>query len=187
MPRIAIPGYIVSISLEEESYLLDLFRRFGNARRRAYNLLRRGYKNSEIEVLLQAEQRLNSRYIKDANLSIKDLPSYWTCGGLKNQRLREKRRVSGEEYRARRNSIIISRGDKSRKGNLNIRLLFNRNDVELRVNICPDISDAPKWIYPRCLSLRSTSRSMGICCKGITPTPSTLSGRTTARATTSGW
>jgi len=60
---------------------------------------------------------LNARYAKDAYLSIKDL-----CGGLKNQRLREKEKISEEEFHRRRNSIVISRGDKSKSGNLNINL-----------------------------------------------------------------
>lgn len=66
---------------------------------------RKGYSKSDIEKQLQAEHDPNSRYAKDAFHSIRDLPPRWTSGGLKNQRLRERGRISRGEYRARRNSF----------------------------------------------------------------------------------
>ena len=61
--------------------------------------------------------------MKDAYATIEHLPPHATFGGLKNQRLREKGKITREEYKKRRNSIIYARGDKSRKGNLNMRIV----------------------------------------------------------------
>ena len=61
--------------------------------------------------------------MKDAYATIENLPAHVTFGGLNNQRLREKGKITREEYKKRRNSIIYARGDKSRKGNLNMRIV----------------------------------------------------------------
>jgi len=141
MANVTIPGYICEISEEEREELENLLFKFGKARRRAYSLRQKGYTKSEIEKILQDELRLNSRYIKDAYHSVKDLPPHVTFGCLKNQRLREKGKISKDEYHRRRNSIVISRGDKSKSGNLNMRLT---EMMELRIN-----TGDGKWIYPK--------------------------------------
>ena len=143
MVNITIPGYICEISEEEKEELEKLLFKFGRARRRAYSLKQKGYMKSEIERILHEEICLNSRYIKDAYHSVKDLPPHVTFGGLKNQRLREKGKISKEEFHKRRNSIVISRGDKSKRGNLNMRLDIER--MEIRINTGED----RKWIYPK--------------------------------------
>jgi len=141
MAEVTIPGYICEISEEEREELEKLLFKFGKARRRAYSLKRKGYTKSEIEKILRDELCLNSRYIKDAYHSVKDLPPHVTFGGLKNQRLREKGKISKEEYHRRRNSIVISRGEKSKSGNLNMRLTER---MEIRIN-----TGHKKWIYPK--------------------------------------
>ena len=141
MVKVTIPGYICEISEEDREELENLLFKFGKARRRAYSLKRKGYTKSEIEKILQDELCLNSRYIKDAYDSIKGLPPHVTFGGLKNQRLREKGKISKKEFHKRRNSIVISRGDKSKRGNLNMRLTER---MELRIN-----TGHRKWIYPK--------------------------------------
>ncbi|GEM_PF-1378003 len=142
MVKIAVPGWICEISDEDKKELENLMFRFGRARRRAYSLKWKGVWKADIERILQEETGLNSRYVKDAYHSIKDLPPHITFGGKRNQRLRMKGKISKEEYRKRRNSILISRGEKSKKGNLNIRL--NLNTMELRINCCNG-----KYIYPK--------------------------------------
>ena len=142
MAKVTIPGYICEISEEEKEELEKLMFKFGRARRRAYSLKQKGYTKSEIEKILRDEICLNSRYVKDAYHSVKDLPPHVTFGGLKNQRLREKGKISKEEFHKRRNSIVISRGDKSKRGNLNMRLTER---MELRINTGED----RKWIYPK--------------------------------------
>ena len=97
MAVITLPGAL--ISLADTQALDDLMRRFGNARRRAFSMKRKGVKTPSIETILQQEIGLNSRYIKDAYYSIKHLPYNTTFGGLKNQRLREKGKITKDEYR----------------------------------------------------------------------------------------
>ena len=142
MVKIAIPGWICEISDEDKKELEKLMFKFGKARRRAYSLKWKGVWKADIEKILQDETGLNSRYVKDAYHSIKDLPPHITFGGKRNQLLRMKGKISREEYRKRRNSILISRGDKTKKGNLNMRL--DLSTMELRIN-CSN----GKYIYPK--------------------------------------
>jgi len=142
MAKVTIPGYICEISEEDREELEKLLFKFGKARRRAYSLRRKGYTKSEIEKILRDEICLNARYISSAYDSIKSLPPHVTFGGIKNQRLREKWKISKEEFHKRRNSIVISRGDKSKGGNLNMRLDLER--MEVRIN-----TGDRKWIYPK--------------------------------------
>ncbi len=148
--KLTIPSAITRITPEEETRLLDLFRRFGNARRRAYMLNQRGVSKAEIERLLQEQIGINSRYAKDAYNSIEYLPPHVTFGGFKLQRLRETGKISAEEYRNRRNALIISRGDKTKCGNLNARIITNTDGrFVLRINVPPDNRASEcRWIYP---------------------------------------
>lgn len=130
MAVITLPGVITSIP--DMITLRELMKKFGNARRRAFSMKRKGMTPRVIEKILQREIGLNSRYIKDAYYSIKTLPFNTTFGGLKNQRLREKGKISKVEYSKRRNAILISRGERSKKGNLNLRL--DLDAMELRIN-----------------------------------------------------
>ena len=163
MVKVTIPGYICEISAEEKEELEKLLFNFGRARRRAYSLKQKGYMKSEIEQILQDELRLNSRYIKDAYHSVNDLPPHVTFGGLKNQRLREKGKISKEEFHKRRNSIVISRGEKSKNGNLNMRLDLER--MELRINTGED----RKWIYPKVYIPEKYLKKYGHLLDGSTP------------------
>ena len=128
MYELTIPAGIELSGGEEEKAFQNLFFAYGKARRLCYSLrqkyeLKGRMSKSEIIKRVQAITGLNSRYVKDAYATIEHLPSHATFGGLKNQRLREKGKITKEEYKKRRNSIIYARGDKSRKGNLNMRIV----------------------------------------------------------------
>ena len=73
--------------------------------------------------------------MKDAYATIENLPPHATFGGLNNQRLREKGKITREEYKKRKNSIIYARGDKTKGGNLNLRIVEVAGEKYLRVNI----------------------------------------------------
>jgi len=165
--EIAIPCHIERIEPADEKRLQELFRRFGNARRRAYNLRRKGIPKKEIERHLQREQGINSRYVKDAYYSIKDIPAHWTCGGLKNQRIREKGKISKSEYNLRRNSTVVSRGDKSKKGNLNTRL--DLKNMEMRIAVPPVGEEKRAWIYPRIFMPKKYLKKYGHLLSGKYP------------------
>jgi len=146
MYELTIPARI-ELSGEEEKTLENLFFAFGKARRLCYSLrqkyeLKGKISRSEIIKRVQAITGLNSRYVKDAYATIEHLPAHVTFGGLKNQRLRERGKITREEYKKRRNSIIYARGDKSRKGNLNMRIVEIADEKYLRVNI-----GDRKWLF----------------------------------------
>ena len=144
MAAITLPGAINSL---KDTHALDnLMRKFGNARRRAFSMKRQDLTIPSIETILQQEIGLNSRYIKDAYYSIKNLPYNITFGGLKNQRLREKGKLTKEEYNKRRNALLLSRGDRAKKGNLNLRL--DLSTMQLRINTCRNDKDN-KWMFAR--------------------------------------
>ena len=149
MSKITIPAAMVYIDPRDAPRLEELYRRFGNARRRAYMLKQRGIPKAEIERLLQEQIGLNSRYVKDAYNSIEGLPPHVTFGGKRNQELRMSGKISREEYRRRRNSLIISRGDKTKKGNLNVRIVRENGKLMLRVNVPPENGLCERWIYPQ--------------------------------------
>lgn len=146
--RLTIPATIVRMTPSDKARLEKLFLRFGIARRRAYMLKQRGVAKAEIERTLQRQIGLNWRYINDAYHSVKDLPSHVTFGGLRLQRLRETGKISREEYRRRRNSIVISRGDRRKKGNLNIRVVQQDGRLTLRINAPPEEGIGERWICP---------------------------------------
>ena len=144
MAVITLPGALTSLA--DTQALDDLMRRFGNARRRAFSMKRQGVAIPSIETILQQEIGLNSRYIKDAYYFIKNLPYNTTFGGLKNQRLREKGKITKDEYKKRRNALLLSRGDRAKKGNLNLRL--DLDTMQLRINTCCNDRDN-KWIVAK--------------------------------------
>ncbi|WP_287587510.1 hypothetical protein, partial [Candidatus Borrarchaeum sp.] len=146
MGAITIPGAI--ITLDDSALLDDLMKRFGNARRRAFSMKRKGLTTSCIETILQQDIKLNARYIKDAYYSINNLPCNTTFGGLKNQRLRENGKITKEEYKKRRNAILLSRGERSKNGNLNLRI--DLDTMQLRINTCCHDKNK-KWIFVRIL------------------------------------
>jgi hypothetical protein len=112
--------------------------KFGNARRRAYSMKQKGVGRLEILKLLRQETGLPSRYVYSAYDTIKGLPPHVAFGGLELQRLRERGRISREEFRLRRNNLLVCRGDRSRKGNLCLRVEGDR----LRVNV-----GTKKWVW----------------------------------------
>jgi len=140
MYELTIPACIELSVGEEEKALQNLFFAFGKARRLCYSL-RQKYElkgrmlRSEIIKRVQELTGLNSRYVKDAYATIEHLPPHVTFGGLNNQRMREKGKITREEYKKRRNSIIYARGDKTKGGNLNLRIVEIADEKYLRVNV----------------------------------------------------
>jgi len=138
--ELTLPARIELSEEDEEKALENLFFAFGKARRLCYSLrqkyeLKGRMSRSEIIKSVQELTGLNSRYVKDAYATIEHLPPHATFGGLKNQRMREKGKITREEYKKRRNSIIYARGDKSKGGNLNLRIVEIASKKYLRVNI----------------------------------------------------
>ncbi|MGB9022400.1 MAG: hypothetical protein WCC94_03080 [Candidatus Bathyarchaeia archaeon] len=131
---VAVPGFVEGINDDVE----QLMRKFGNCRRRAYVMKQKGRDRLEILKQLHRETELPVRYVYTAYDTIKALPSHVTFGGLRLQRLRESGQVPKEEYHARRNRMLACRGDRSREGNLCLRI----KDNKLRICIGPH-----QWIH----------------------------------------
>jgi IS605 OrfB family transposase len=127
MAEITIPAYIPKYCQELQSLMFQ----FGKARRRAYRMLQKGMDRAEIVRTLNREG-LNARYNSSALRSVESLPSHVTFGGLESKELRSKHKISREEYRKRRNSILLNVGQRSGKGNLNLRII---DGSKLKVNV----------------------------------------------------
>lgn len=134
MKLLTIPGFIP----EPSEHVERLMFRFGNARRRAYAMRQKGVERLVIARQLHRETGLSYRYVSTAYDMIKGLPPHITFGGLKLQRLREREKITREEYRRRRNNLLVCRGEKSQKGNLCLRVEGDK----LRVNV-----GSRKWIW----------------------------------------
>ena len=56
-------------------------------------------------------------------------------GGKKNFYLRLKGKITKEEWKDLRSNTFYSRGDKSKKGNLNTRIVFNEKDEQFYLEV----------------------------------------------------
>jgi IS605 OrfB family transposase len=132
--------------------VLDLMRRFSSAVRYAYKRLLDGISEKEIEKMIKEKHKLNVRYVRDAILIAESVlnsclqrgqnPKKLVFGSrklfekLKKNHLtgshREKLRQNWEE---KRYYHLYSRGEKSRHGNLNLRLVNLNNQWYLRINL----------------------------------------------------
>ncbi len=125
--ELAIPGSINNSVPEIEALML----KFGNARRRAYSMKWRSIDRLTIIRRLNEELGIPSFYNVTAYDTIKALPSHVTFGGIGLQRLRERDKISGEEYHRRRNNLLACRGEALHKGNRCLRVVGN----ELRITV----------------------------------------------------
>lgn len=119
--------------------------------RYSYNRICEGEPKSEIEADLKEKfPGLNSRYRRDAFFraeanykSAKELvkmgelesPEKVVFGGRSNLKRREHGEITKKEWKKLRNNQLYSRGEKRKKGNLNLRLLEDSGELFLRVNI----------------------------------------------------
>ena len=126
--KLTIPAYVRGLHPEVE----QLMRKFGNCRRRAYNMKKKDMDRLNIIRQLREEVGIPARYVSAAYDTIKALPSHVTFGGLELQRLREIGKITREEYHRRRNRLLVCRGEASQKGNLCLRV---EEDGKLRVTV----------------------------------------------------
>ena len=137
---------------EDKGRVLTVMRKFSSMVRFAYKRLMEGAERKELKKLLSRKYGINTRYSDDAILLAqqtlksclerKQNPKKLVFGSrelfeqLKKKHLigksREKLRQKWEE---RRYGILQSRGDKSKAGNLNLRLVNLNNRWCLRVNL----------------------------------------------------
>jgi IS605 OrfB family transposase len=146
---------IVFLDKEDEQAVLDLMRRFSGAIRFAYNRLLEGKTREELrrenEPLCQLFS-LNTRYadgaiekaqaILDSAKELGQDPRKVVFGGRKLFERLKRRHLSGKallvlkrEWKEKRQGLLYSRGDATKKGNANLRLESRDGALWLRVNL----------------------------------------------------
>ncbi len=143
---------------KDRQELLDLMRKFSSCYRYAYNRLLEGHKRKQLKKHLQKIFNLNSRYCDDAIFKAQSLiksclereqnPRKVIFGGRKLFEKLKKKHINGEQREKvkqkreeRRKGCLYSRGDKSKKGNLNTRIILEKDGLKLRIN-----TGERKWI-----------------------------------------
>jgi IS605 OrfB family transposase len=139
-------------SKEDEQRVLDLMRRWSSCVRFAYNRLLEGKSRNELKRELQGGFSLNSRYVDDAIMKAKSVlqsckerdenPRKVIFGGRSLFEKLKKRHINGkaykklkQEWQERRKGNLYSRGDRSKKGNLNTRIEIDESGTWLRINV----------------------------------------------------
>jgi len=137
---------------EDKGRVLTLMRKFSSIVRFAYKRLMEGAERKELKKLLSQKYGINTRYSDDAillaNQNLESClernqnPKKLVFGSrelfeqLKKKHLGGKRRETlRQKWEERRYGILQSRGDKSKEGNLNIRLVNLNNQWNLRINL----------------------------------------------------
>ncbi len=149
---------------EEKKTLDDLMRRWSSCMRFAYKRLLEGKTRRELKRELQRIFGLNSRYVDDSILKAQSVinlsrelgfnPNKVIFGGrdlfekLSKRHLSEKERDKlRDEWKERRQCNLYSRGDKSKSGNLNLRIVKEGGRHFLRVNV-----GNRRWILPELIT-----------------------------------
>jgi len=136
---------------KEEEEVSELMRNFSSCTRYAYNRLLEGWERKELKKHLQFIFPLNSRYCDDAimkaNESLKSCkergqnPKKLVFGGRELFEKLHKRHLTGKrleelrrKWKEKRQGGLYSRGDRAKKGNLNLRFVFIEGELCLRIN-----------------------------------------------------
>jgi len=161
----------LKVKREEKKALDDLMRRWSSCMRFAYKRLLEGKTRNELKKELQSKFNLNSRYVDDAILEAQSIitlsrelgfkPEKVIFGGrdlfekLSKKHLSEKERAKlKREWKERRQGNLYSRGDKTKNGNLNLRIVKEVEKYYLRVN-----TGNRKWIL---LELVTSHKKWGL-------------------------
>ncbi|BDB11897.1 IS200/IS605 family accessory protein TnpB-related protein [Thermus thermophilus] len=150
-----VHALLVFPSEEDRKATLDLMRRFSAGVRYAYNRLLEGQTREELkraDGFLCTSFRLNTRYADDAILKAQAVldsarergedPRKVVFGGRKLFQQLKRRHLSGKplkrlkrDWRERRQGLLYSRGDRTKGGNLNLRLFVKDGVLLLRINL----------------------------------------------------
>lgn len=138
---------------QHEKVVLDeLMRTYSSCMRCSYQRLLEGKERNELKRSLSSLFHLNTRYIDDAILEAKSLieslkekerdPKDVVFGGKKILKQLSSKHCSNsnqillkKKWREKRQGNLYSRGDKSKGGNLNLRVLQEKGQYFLRINI----------------------------------------------------
>ncbi|MGI1690736.1 IS200/IS605 family accessory protein TnpB-related protein [Thermoanaerobacter uzonensis] len=149
---IVIQTKLIFLDQEDKQIVLDLMRRWSSCMRFAYKRLLEGYDRKTLKRDLQGTFDLNSRYADDAIMKaigvlessrqLDNNPKKVIFGGRDLFGKLQKRHINGKAYKKlkirwheKRKGNLYSRGDKSKKGNLNTRIEVKENGTFLRINV----------------------------------------------------
>jgi len=149
---VTVQAKLIFESGEDKQKVLDLMRRWSSCMRYAYKRLLEGHKRNELKRELQGIFNLNSRYVDDAIMKAKSIltsckergenPKKVIFGGRQLFEKLKRRHINGKpyerlkiEWQERRKGNLYSRGDKSKKGNLNTRIEIDEDCMKLRINV----------------------------------------------------
>ncbi len=150
-----VQALLVFPSGGDQKSTLDLMRRFSAALRYAYNRSLQGWSREALkreDGPLCTLFRLNTRHADDATLKAQALldsarergedPRKVVFGGRGLFEKLKRKHLSGKplkrlkrEWRERRQGLLYSRGDRTKGGNLNLRLLVKDGALWLRINL----------------------------------------------------
>jgi len=149
---VTVQAKLIFDNSEDKQRVLDLMRRWSSCMRYAYKRLLEGYKRNELKRQLQGIFNLNSRYVDDAIMKANSVLN--SCkergedskkvifGGRELFKKLQKRHINGKAYRKlqrewqeKRRGNLYSRGDRSKKGNLNTRIEIDGVLIRLRINV----------------------------------------------------
>ncbi|EMT39057.1 transposase, IS605 OrfB family, central region, partial [Thermoanaerobacter thermohydrosulfuricus WC1] len=170
---IVIQAKLIFLNQEDKQIVLDLMRRWSSCMRFAYKRFLEGYDRNTLKRNLQGMFDLNSRYVDDAIMKAKSTlesarelgknPKKVIFGGRDLFGKLQKRHINGKEYQKlktkwqeRRKGNLYSRGDKSKKGNLNTRIEIKENGTFLRINV-----GERKYLYARIEAGYKKNKSRG--------------------------
>jgi len=137
---------------EDKGRVLTIMRKFSSMVRFAYKRLMEGAERKELKKLLSRKYGINARYSDGAILLAQQAlgscvergqnPKKLVFGSrelfekLKKKHLTGKRRKElRQKWEERRYGVLYSRGEKSKEGNLNLRLVNLNNHWYLRINL----------------------------------------------------
>jgi IS605 OrfB family transposase len=137
---------------EDKGRVLALMRKFSSMVRFAYKRLMEGAERKELKKLLSRKYGINTRYSDDAILLAKQNlesclegkqnPKKLVFGSRKLFEQLKKKHLTGnrreklrQKWAERRYGLLYSRGEKSKEGNLNLRLVNLNNQWHLRINL----------------------------------------------------
>jgi transposase, putative, N-terminal domain len=136
---------------KDKEIVLDLMRRFSSAMRYAYKRLLEGEKRKVLKKNISILFNINTRYSDDAILLAQSMISSYKERGQNPKKVifgsrvlfdkLSKKHLTGKsrkslikKWREKRQGNLYSRGDKSKQGNLNLRLQWIGDKLYLRIN-----------------------------------------------------
>jgi IS605 OrfB family transposase len=137
---------------EDKGKVLDLMRKFSSMVRLAYKRLLEKMERKELKKLLAQKYGINTRYSDDAIFLAQQTLDSCTQRGQnpkklvfgsrelfeklkKNHLTGKKREKLRQKWEEKRYGVLYSRGDKSKEGNLNLRLVNLNSRWYLRINL----------------------------------------------------